>query len=116
MDQGYLPNFQNYLDENPDVRRAITAYDGNIYHIPYIAELNNFARSFCARQSWVVMLLDVDDAPYDTATELTCHYKASMLAQTPAMVLTAAACLPWKASPLPKRRIRILWICRMLSR
>lgn len=21
------------------------------------------------------MLLDVDDAPYDTATELTCHYK-----------------------------------------
>lgn len=55
MDQGYLPNFQNYLDENPDVRRAITAYDGNIYHIPYIAELNNFARSFCARQSWVVI-------------------------------------------------------------
>lgn len=75
MDQGYLPNFQNYLDENPDVRRAITAYDGNIYHIPYIAELNNFARSFCARQSWVVMLLDVNNAPYDTATELTCHYK-----------------------------------------
>lgn len=75
MDQGYLPNFQNYLDENPDVRRAITAYDGNIYHIPYIAELNNFARSFCARQSWVVMLLDVDDAAYDTDTELTCYYK-----------------------------------------
>ena len=46
MAQGYMPNFKAYLDANPDVKTAITAYDGNIYHAPYIAELNNFARSF----------------------------------------------------------------------
>ena len=43
MAQGYMPNFKAYLDANPDVKTAITAYDGNIYHAPYIAELNNFA-------------------------------------------------------------------------
>ena len=115
MDQGYLPNFQNYLDENPDVRRAITAYDGNIYHIPYIAELNNFARSFCARQSWVVMLLDVNNAPYDTATELTCHYKASMLAQTP-LCANGGSVSPMEGVTITKRPIRTLWSCRTPSR
>lgn len=39
MAQGYMPNFKAYLDANPDVKTAITAYDGNIYHAPYIAEL-----------------------------------------------------------------------------
>ena len=37
MEQGYMPNFRKYLSENPDIRNAITAYDGSIYHAPYIA-------------------------------------------------------------------------------
>lgn len=67
LEKGYLPNFKSYLAENPDVKSAITAYDGNIYHIPYIAELNQIARSFDIRESWVTGLLDQADASYDTA-------------------------------------------------
>ena len=66
MEAGYLPNFKNYLNNNPDVRSAITAYDGNIYHVPYIAEINQIARAFEIRGSWVTELLDQTDASYDT--------------------------------------------------
>lgn len=66
MDEGYLPNFKAYLDRNPNVRKAITCYDGNIYHIPYIAEIGTIGRTFCIRGSWVTRLLDEADAAYDT--------------------------------------------------
>lgn len=49
--EGYMPNFEKYLLENPDVKSAITAYDGNIYHVPYIAEINQLARVFVIRES-----------------------------------------------------------------
>ncbi len=54
----YMPNFKAYLKANPLVEKAITAYDGKVYHIPYIAEINNYARMFEARYSWVTLLLD----------------------------------------------------------
>lgn len=73
MEEGYLPNFKAYLEENPDVKSAITAYDGNIYHIPYIAEINQIARTFNIRESWVTELLDAEDAAYDTA-DFTTYY------------------------------------------
>ncbi len=66
MEAGYLPNFKNYLDNNPDVKSAITAYDGNIYHVPYIAEINQIGRAFEIRGSWVSALLDAAEASYDT--------------------------------------------------
>lgn len=67
IEEGYLPNFKAYLEENPDVKAAITAYDGNIYHIPYIAEINQLARTFNIRKTWVTDLLDAEGAAYDTA-------------------------------------------------
>lgn len=73
MEEGYLPNFKAYLEENPDVKKAITAYDGNIYHIPYIAEINQIARTFNIRGSWVSELLDNESASYDTA-DFTVYY------------------------------------------
>lgn len=66
MDAGYMPNFKKYLAENPDIKSAITAYDGNIYHAPYIAEINQLARTFVLRESWVTGLLDAPEAAYDT--------------------------------------------------
>lgn len=66
MDAGYMPNFKNYLAGNPDIKSAITAYDGNIYHVPYIAEINQLARTFVIRESWVTGLLDAEGAAYDT--------------------------------------------------
>ncbi len=73
MEKGYMPNFKAYLDANPDVRSAITAYDGNVYYVPYIAEINNFARVFVIRQTWVTALLDAQDPAYDT-DDFTTYY------------------------------------------
>lgn len=51
IDQGNLPNFKAYLEKNPNVKSAITAYDGQIYHIPYIAEIGQYARDFHMRKA-----------------------------------------------------------------
>jgi len=34
----YAPNFKKILDENPDIRKAITFPDGNIYSFPQLIE------------------------------------------------------------------------------
>lgn len=76
MEAGNLPNIKAYMDENPDVASAITAYDGGIYHIPYIAEVGNFARAFNLREEWVTTLLDdVANTTYDTATKVPVTYE-----------------------------------------
>jgi hypothetical protein len=56
-----MPDLKAYLEANPNVAKAITAYDGGIYHIPYVAEINNYARIYCGRSDWVTSLLDSDD-------------------------------------------------------
>lgn len=38
IDGGYAPNLKKILDENPDIRKAITMPDGHIYAIPAITE------------------------------------------------------------------------------
>jgi hypothetical protein len=53
-----LPNFAKYLEDYPSVKSAITAWDGGIYHIPYVAEIDNFARVYHARTGWIELLLD----------------------------------------------------------
>ncbi|WP_461207101.1 type 2 periplasmic-binding domain-containing protein [Clostridium sp. DL1XJH146] len=58
----YMPNVKEYLEENPNVASAITAYDGGIYHLPYVAEIDNYARTFNGRNEWVTALLDSTDA------------------------------------------------------
>ncbi|MGD1822751.1 MAG: hypothetical protein ACPKM0_08325 [Pleomorphochaeta sp.] len=73
MDQGLMPNFKAYLDANPDVKKSITTYDGNIYQVPYIAEVGNFARTLLIRESWVTDLLDRSYANYDT-DKFTTYY------------------------------------------
>lgn len=73
MEEGYMPNFKAYLEANPAVKSAITAYDGSIYHVPYIAELNQFARTFNIRETWVTKLLDDESAAYDKAG-FSVHY------------------------------------------
>ena len=45
----HAPNLQRFLDENPDIRRAITAADGKIYFIPYIPD-GRAARGWFIRQ------------------------------------------------------------------
>lgn len=61
----YMPNFSSYLEENPDIESAITAYDGGIYYVPYVAEVGEVARSYTMRTDWVELLLD-GSPKYDT--------------------------------------------------
>ncbi len=66
-----MPNLNAYLNANPLVKSSITASDGKIYHLPYIAEINNYARMFEGRYSWVTALLDgkVNGATFELETE-----------------------------------------------
>lgn len=56
-----MPHFKAYLEANPNIATAITAYDGGIYFAPYAAELGNYARAYIGRPAWVVALLDSTD-------------------------------------------------------
>jgi hypothetical protein len=71
----YMPNFSAYLEANPNIATAITAYDGNIYYIPYAAEIDNYARVFIGRESWVTGLLDSTDALVDETATLSVQYE-----------------------------------------
>lgn len=70
-----MPNFSKYLEENPNVAKAVTAYDGGIYHVPYTAEIGNYARVFTGRETWVREILDTKDSLVDETHSLDVHYK-----------------------------------------
>lgn len=71
----YMPDFAAYLEENPNVAAAITAYDGGIYHVPYVAEMDNYARLMHGRESWFTALLDSTDALVDESHTLEVAYE-----------------------------------------
>lgn len=73
MDQGLMPNFKSYLEKNPSVKTSITAYDGEIYQVPYIAEIGEIARAYHVRGSWVTKLLDDTNANYDLSSFTTSY-------------------------------------------
>jgi hypothetical protein len=71
----YMPNFKSFLERNGNIRTAITAYDGGIYFLPYIAEIGYYARAFLCRQSWVTALLDGQLTPERETATLNTAYK-----------------------------------------
>lgn len=48
----YAPNIKAYLEENPDVKTAMTADDGNIYMINYQPK-GDVGRAYFIRQDWL---------------------------------------------------------------
>ncbi len=70
-----MPDLKAYLEANPNVAKAITAYDGGIYHLPYVAEMDNFARGFEGRKDWIEALLDSEDALEAETHTLTVAYE-----------------------------------------
>jgi hypothetical protein len=70
-----MPNFAAYLEAYPNIAAAITAYDGGIYHVPYAAEIGNYARVFNGRETWVTALLDSDEALEEETHTLTPAYE-----------------------------------------
>ena len=79
INDGYMPNFRRYLAGNGNIRDAITAYDGGIYFLPYIAEIGYYARAFLCRQSWVSALLDEKIQPEREKKGLTVAYQGYWL-------------------------------------
>ncbi|UJF15719.1 hypothetical protein LZ578_00465 [Jeotgalibaca sp. MA1X17-3] len=71
---GQLPNFSKYLEENPTIADAITAYDGGIYYIPYVAEIDNYARVLHGRETWVTALVDSKDQLEEETATLSTSY------------------------------------------
>ena len=52
----HAPNFYRIMQENPAVREAITAPDGNIYHFPTMPDGLTAGRTFFIRQDWLDLL------------------------------------------------------------
>jgi putative aldouronate transport system substrate-binding protein len=46
------PNFKKFLNEHPDVRKGITAPDGNIYAVPFVAD-GKASTGFYIRKDWL---------------------------------------------------------------
>jgi len=70
-----MPNFAAYLESHGAIASSITAYDGGIYFIPYVAEIGNYARVFNGRETWVTALLDSDEALEAETHTLTPAYE-----------------------------------------
>ncbi|MDD3999661.1 MAG: hypothetical protein PHX62_02030, partial [Bacilli bacterium] len=75
MEEGKMPNFKKYLEDNPSIASSIKAHDGNIYAVPYIAEIGTYARAYHVRESWVTDLLDIASPSFDTTTTIPVHYE-----------------------------------------
>lgn len=57
----HAPNFKKFLDENPDVRKTITAADGNIYAMAFVPD-GQAAEGYFIRTDWLEKLnLDVPE-------------------------------------------------------
>ncbi len=66
IEQGKMPNFKKYLDENPSIKAQITS-NGGIYYTPYFDGYNKFERAFVMDTTMVEKLLDTDDfSGFDT--------------------------------------------------
>lgn len=70
-----MPNFKAFAEANPDILAAITAADGGVYHLPYAAEIDNYARVFVGRDAWVTSLLDSTSALENETTTLAVAYE-----------------------------------------
>ena len=48
----HAPNIKAFFDQNPDLRDAISSYDGNMYYVPYLPD-GKYGRAYFIRQDWL---------------------------------------------------------------
>ena len=48
----HAPNIKAFFDERPELLKAISSYDGNVYYIPYLPD-GKFGRAWFVRQDWL---------------------------------------------------------------
>lgn len=51
----HAPYLKSYFDNNPNILKAISAADGNLYHIPYVPD-GKFGRAYFVRTDWLEKL------------------------------------------------------------
>jgi putative aldouronate transport system substrate-binding protein len=65
----HAPHIKAFFDERPELRQAISAFDGNMYYIPYLPD-GKYGRAWFVRQDWFDALglerPDNVDELYDT--------------------------------------------------
>ena len=66
INNGKMPNFKKYLDNNKSVREEITDAKGAIYFTPYFDSFNDVERNLVMDSTLVKTVLDSADAKYDT--------------------------------------------------
>lgn len=55
-----MPNFKNFLETNPIVKKTIQNSDGKLYYAPYFDGFDDIERMLMLRKDWVEKLLDGD--------------------------------------------------------
>ena len=61
----HAPHIHQYFQENPEIIQAVSAGDGNLYHIPYIPD-GKFGRAYYIRTDWLKQLgLEIPDTVED---------------------------------------------------
>ena len=70
----YAPNFKALLDENPDVRKSITAPDGHIYSLPVVELSQHWYRNPMWYNGDFLKALNIDELP-ETTEELYTYLK-----------------------------------------
>lgn len=48
----HAPNIKAFFDENPELMKAISSWDGNLYYIPYLPD-GKYGRAYFIRQDWL---------------------------------------------------------------
>ncbi|WP_252737707.1 extracellular solute-binding protein [Citreicella sp. C3M06] len=67
----HAPNIKAFFDERPELRQAISAFDGKMYYIPYLPD-GKFGRAWYIRQDWLDKLgLEQPDTVDELYTVLT---------------------------------------------
>ncbi len=67
----HAPNIHAYFESNQDLLKAVSAADGNLYHIPYVPD-GKFGRAYFIRTDWLDKLgLDVPHTVEDLYKVLT---------------------------------------------
>lgn len=50
--EDHAPHLRHFLDERPEMEKAIAAYDGHIYYIPYFPD-GKYSTAYFIRQDWL---------------------------------------------------------------
>lgn len=70
----YAPNFKKILEENPDIRKSITAPDGHIYSLPRVEFIQPWYRNPMWYNGDFLKALNIDKIP-ETTEELYTYLK-----------------------------------------